>query len=156
MLINPEKNIRQILQRNSSGSAKLLAQAEAIGKISHLIKAALPEELQQCVRVNGYQRGTLTLAAESANLLHPLRYQVPELLSQLRSQGLPGLISIKLEVSPLKASKNLQFEQPTPFHREADPRAASCLETSLPGIVDDELKAALAQLAEHLRNPDDQ
>lgn len=155
MLVNPEKNIRQILRQHRSETAKLLGKLQLIDKVCHQVQQVLPIDLHDKVRVHNYHRGTLTLATESAHWLHQLRFMIPELLSDLRQHGLHGLVTIKLIVAPLKTSKaSASIMEPLPvITRPADTAGASSLEGCLANIDDQELKSALEQLAKLLRNP---
>lgn len=92
--------IQDLFRNSDSQLGKLIAQAQAIGELDRIFTSLLDVDLAPYCRVGCYQAGILTLFSESAAYATRLRYQIPTLLSQLRSfkqwAGL-GTIQIKIQ-----------------------------------------------------------
>jgi len=62
-----------------------------------------PMYSQHCKAVN-LRKGTLVIAVDSPAWKNKLRFQLPELLSELRASGFLSLANIELVVNPNKGS----------------------------------------------------
>lgn len=72
----------------------------------------LPQELQAHCRVGSFNQGQLVLVVDAAVWASELRYQLPTLRDQLRSDGIYQLVSIKLQVATETASSNVPERPP--------------------------------------------
>lgn len=86
---------------NPEGELKaLLDKANRLNSVSQTIEGYLPVELQAHCRVASIENNVLTLVTDSAAWLNRLRYFSSELISQLRANEFPSLISIDIKVRP--------------------------------------------------------
>ncbi|WP_251358000.1 DUF721 domain-containing protein [Kangiella sp. TOML190] len=95
------KSVADSLDRPIEGHLKqLLDKAKNLKSISSGIEQFLPEELQAHCKVAQINSDVLTLFADSAVWANRLRYLGPELLTQLRANGYPSLVSIDIKIRP--------------------------------------------------------
>lgn len=86
---------------NPKGELKaLLDMANCLNSISQTIEKYLPEELQAHCKVESIENNVLTLLTDSAIWLNRLRYISSDLMTQLRANEFPSLISIDIKVRP--------------------------------------------------------
>ncbi|WP_192457940.1 DUF721 domain-containing protein [Musicola keenii] len=78
--------------------------ATALLKLTQTVRALLPSTLQPWCRVANYRQGLLILETANANWLMRLRYEQPALLSALREQILPSLVTIDIRINPALAA----------------------------------------------------
>ncbi|MDR0805703.1 MAG: DciA family protein [Enterobacteriaceae bacterium] len=81
--------------------------AIALIKLNKAVKALLPKQMHGLCRVANYRQGILVLEVANASWLTRLRYEQQMLLSTLRSEILPSLVSINIKINP-KLSTNGQ------------------------------------------------
>lgn len=81
--------------------------AIALIKLNKAVKALLPKQLHEFCRVANYRQGILVLEVANASWLTLLRYEQQTLLSTLRGEILPSLVSIDIKINP-KLSTNKQ------------------------------------------------
>ncbi|CBJ82587.1 conserved hypothetical protein [Xenorhabdus bovienii str. Jollieti] len=85
--------------------------AIALLKLNRAMLSLLPAQLHPWCRVANYRKHILVLEAGNASWMTRLRYEVPVLLSTLRSEILPSLSSIDIRINPslmVKRSNNAQ------------------------------------------------
>ncbi|ACT05499.1 protein of unknown function DUF721 [Dickeya chrysanthemi Ech1591] len=85
--------------------------ALALLKLNRAVHALLPTALRPYCRVANYRNGLLVLETASANWLMRLRYEHPALLSALRAQILPSLVTIDIRINPALAAKMRENEK---------------------------------------------
>lgn len=79
---------------------KICQHAVYLQSMQNLIERFLPQECAQHCKVCNFEKGVLTLQADNALWLNQLRFCIPELRDDLRTQGkLPQLSAIKLVVA---------------------------------------------------------
>ncbi|MEE4245450.1 MAG: DciA family protein [Kangiellaceae bacterium] len=89
------------LSDNAQGSLKFIFDnLSKIKQLEQIVKAKLDPKLREHCSIINYRDNIIVIATQSANWATRLKYQLPELLSQLRSSGFPGLKSIDVLVQP--------------------------------------------------------
>ncbi|MBD2780042.1 DUF721 domain-containing protein [Xenorhabdus szentirmaii] len=78
----------------------------ALLKLNRVVLCLLPAQLQQWCRVANYRKQILVLEVGNASWMTRLRYEIPTLLSTLRSEILPSLSSIDIRINPSLMVKN--------------------------------------------------
>lgn len=127
----------------------LIEQALKINQVNLALQPLLPEAFRGEVQVASIKSGSIVLNVPNASMLTLLRYQGPELLSQLRQvPGLAGLASVKFRVEPPHSAPE-PIAQPTEIKR-ISPETAALLRETAERLTDDGLKAALLHLATKL------
>lgn len=81
--------------------------AIALLKLNKTVKALLPKQMHEFCNVANYRQGILVLEVANASWLTRLRYEQQMLLTTLRSEILPSLVSIDIKINP-KLSTNSQ------------------------------------------------
>ncbi|MCC8373086.1 MULTISPECIES: DUF721 domain-containing protein [Photorhabdus] len=74
--------------------------AFALLKLNRAVVSLLPAQLHPWCRVANYRKQILVLEAGNASWMTRLRYELPTLLSTLRSEILPSLSSIDIRINP--------------------------------------------------------
>ncbi|MDC9588101.1 DciA family protein [Xenorhabdus sp. XENO-10] len=74
--------------------------AIALLKLNRTVLSLLPAQLHPWCRVANYRKQILVLEAGNASWMTRLRYEIPCLLSTLRSEILPSLSSIDIRINP--------------------------------------------------------
>ncbi|NVJ60794.1 MAG: DUF721 domain-containing protein [Gammaproteobacteria bacterium] len=93
------KNIDN-LSVNAEGSLKyIFDNLSKIRQLDHIVKEKLHTNLGQHCRVINFRDNIIVIAAESSSWATRLKFESSELLSNLRSDGFPSLVSIKIVVS---------------------------------------------------------
>ncbi len=88
------------LTEKAEGSLKfLLDNLARINQLDQIVKAKLSPNLQANCRIINYRDNQLVIAADSAAWATRLRFEKPNLLSALRSDGFPALGNIEIVVS---------------------------------------------------------
>ncbi|PHM46424.1 hypothetical protein Xmau_00837 [Xenorhabdus mauleonii] len=85
--------------------------AIALLKLNRAVLSLLPAQLHPWCRVANYRKQILVLEAGNASWMTRLRYEIPVLLSTLRSEILPSLSSIDIKINPslmVKCNNNAQ------------------------------------------------
>ncbi|KER03157.1 DUF721 domain-containing protein [Photorhabdus temperata] len=85
-----EKNPLHVIQQR----------AVALLKLNRAVTSLLPAQLHPWCRVANYRKQILVLEAGNASWMTRLRYELPTLLSALRSEILPSLSSIDIRINP--------------------------------------------------------
>ncbi|AKJ41431.1 DUF721 domain-containing protein [Pragia fontium] len=84
--------------------------AIALIKLNKAVKALLPKQMHAFCRVSNYRQGMLILEVANASWLTRLRYEQQMLLSTLRSEILPSLVSIDIKINPKLSTNNSTAE----------------------------------------------
>lgn len=85
--------------------------AIALLKLNRAVLSLLPAQLHPWCRVANYRKQILVLEAGNASWMTRLRYEIPVLLSTLRSEILPSLSSIDIRINPSLMVKHDNNEQ---------------------------------------------
>lgn len=99
--------------------------AVALLKLNQAVTALLPRQLQSQCRVGNYRKGVLVIETTNANWLMALRYEKEKLLSTLRQDILPSLITINFKINPALSCKIEQEKMNTAVKQEPNPRKIS-------------------------------
>ena len=83
----------------------------ALNKLNRAVRSILPAQLHPWCRVANFRQGILVIETANASWLMRLRYEQSSLLSALRAQILPSLISIDIRINPALAAKGDKFVQ---------------------------------------------
>lgn len=147
--------VSNLLSGQGSSLGKLIEQAQAVADLNKTLVQVLDTELISHCRVGYYDKGVLTLLAQSAAFATRLRYYVPTLISKLRSiNEWAGLCSIQIKIEtfvvPMKV--DTQPAAPIPMPKLSSENAqrfenlAKILRQQNP---EDKLAASLERLAKH-------
>ncbi|OMQ22309.1 DUF721 domain-containing protein [Serratia oryzae] len=79
--------------------------ALALLKLNRAVRGLLPAQLHPWCRVANFRQGVLVLETANASWMMRLRYEQPSLLSALRAQILPSLLSIDIRINPALMAK---------------------------------------------------
>jgi len=148
MLLPPEKTIASLIKKGGGTLQQLVDQALHLKALNEGLRQHLDSEIAKQCKVINLEQGCLTIAATNGNYATLLRYQTGELLSALRKiKGFHGLASIKVQVAPI--SKPLVKKEDPPVSRKLTPEEAQTLLATAVTLDNEEIKKALAQLAEN-------
>ena len=124
----------------------LIEQALKIHQINLALQPLLPEAFRGEVQVASLKSGSVVLDVPNASMLTVLKYQGPELLSQLRQiPGLAGLASVKFRITPVHVERAVQAQ--IPDIKRISSETAQLLRDTAEKLEDEGLKAALLSLA---------
>ena len=103
----PYKSMQNWLQPHGEHLAALLGQLQRLRRLTALLRAALPEPLAgHCLAAN-LDGDTLVVGCDSAAWAAKLRYQVPDVLAQLRNHpDVPALSQIRIRVQPRREAQH--------------------------------------------------
>lgn len=143
--INPMKflsyQISDLFANEGSTLSKIVDKVNAIHHLQSSFEKLLPSEITAHCRLGQYDNGIITLFTDSAATATQLRFQVPQLLSQLRQdKQFAGLRSIQIKIA-----------QYMPTYQKED--VSSALKTT-PLQLSPENAEALRQIAEGLEGTD--
>lgn len=126
----------------------LIEQALKIQQVNQALQPLLPEAFRGEVQVATIKSGSVLLDVPNAAMLTLLRYQGPELLSQLRQvPGLGGLASVKFRVAPRHCEEEYPRNENANEFKRISTKTATLLRETAEKLSDDDLKAALLHLA---------
>jgi len=129
-------SVFDILQQTDSLLGKLLIKSRSIDALNKIFSQVLAPELLPHCRVGSYFQGVLVLFTTSSARATQLRYQIPHLLSTLRTYPeWAGLCSIQIKVET-KPPIIIEEKPPTP---------------STPMVIPEASRAHLKSLANDLR-----
>ncbi len=94
------KTVNHLLTEPKGDVRALMDQLNKIRTINNSLQAHINPLLSQHCKAVNFRKGTLVLAVDSSVWLNKLRFQLPELLSELRSKGFVSLANIELIVRP--------------------------------------------------------
>ncbi|MGL9759904.1 MAG: DUF721 domain-containing protein [Symbiopectobacterium sp.] len=147
-----------VLGENKSPLHDVQQRAIALLKFNLAVKGLLPPQLYSWCRVANYRQGRLILETANASGLMLLRYEQPALLSALRAQILPSLVSIDIRINPALAAKGdetvvlgkdnyrLESKKLDTLPRQLSKRSAEMLR-NLAGNSPEKLRKTLERLA---------
>ncbi|HRE33161.1 MAG TPA: DciA family protein [Candidatus Berkiella sp.] len=150
--------VSNLLSGPGSSLGKLIEQAQAIADLNKTLIQVLDTELISHCRVGYYDKGVLTLLAQSAAFATRLRYYTPTLLSKLRNMSdWYGLCSIQIKIETFVVPMAVETVpvQVTPLPKLSAENAdrfknlAKILREQNP---EDKLAASLEKLAKHSEN----
>lgn len=140
------RSVRSMLS-GSGGVQRLLDRAQRLAELEKRVLASLPSSLAPHCRVANLRSGVLVLLTDSAALNSKLRFLLPRLTSQLRSEPeLAELTRIELRVAPLASPRASR-----PVQRTLSDSSAELLRSSAEATTDPELRQALQRLARRHR-----
>ena len=141
------KSIASLLSARNGALGKTLKHSRHLLQLEHGIKALLPTEIAPHCRLANVQDDVLTLAVTSNVWASRLRYQLPQLLRQLkRHRRFHHLKEIRLVVLPESRQR----------HRQRPPlkltlKSAEVINSAASSIDDKRLSAALRKLVRHAK-----
>lgn len=139
------RSLRQIGERSQGPLQQIQLQLNRLQAIAAELERILPPQLKHSCQVAGFKDCTLLLCSANQAWATKLRFQLPQILSQLRAAGFPWLAQIRL--SPIQA----KAEPPKPVRSQPVKAvsAHSCeqLRQLAEQTPEPELKAALLRLA---------
>lgn len=94
------KTIENILTQPKGDVRALMDQLNKIQTINNSLQQHVNPVLSQHCRAINMKKGTLVLAVDSPIWVNKLRFQIPELLDELRKKGFASLANIELLVKP--------------------------------------------------------
>lgn len=95
----------EAIEMNRVFLLKIQQRAIMLLKINCAVNALLPLPLRPWCRVANVRKGVMVLETANATCHWRLRYEQPQLLSALRGQILPSLLSINIRINPGLARK---------------------------------------------------
>lgn len=110
------QKITDLLNQTESTLGALVAKVQSLNTLNHTIKKILKEDLPP-FQISSFDKGILTITVTNASEATYLRYQVPQLMSQLRAfPQWAGLSSIKIKVQvPQAIYKPVEIEPNQPM-----------------------------------------
>lgn len=94
--------------------------ATALLQLNQAVRALLPRELQSHCRVANFRQGILILEIANASFALRLRYQTPALISALRQNTLPTLVTIEHRINPALAVSATSVRETAQSHYQTD------------------------------------
>ncbi len=142
------KSVSKLLSDSSTGLDRLVARADALNKISELLRDYLGLPLGEHVYVANVRQDTLVIASESSAWLAKARYQAPAILRYMRQEAdLSQVKRIKFSVIAIQHPSIIKRKSRTANHP-----GDQVLEQCAIGISDPKLRTALKRLARHRMN----
>ena len=140
--------IRDLLSTQADAQLKpLLIKAAQIDALNNAILQHLPKTLAKHCRVINFAQGKLTLAVDNSSIATKLRFQLPELLSYLRSQPpFAGITSIHHLLQPAELVTPQRAKPPA---KKLGKEAIEALQTCAEHSADPELQQQLRIFLEH-------
>ena len=133
----PSYPIRDLLKKPETQLGKLFAHAKTIDDLNLILMQVLDPDLASHCRVGSYHQGVLLLLCSSSAFATTLRYQVPGIISKLRSYSQwAGLSSIQVKVQTL----TLEIPPDKIKHRPEDEHSLVISEVNksqLQALIDD-------------------
>ena len=121
---------------------RLFQEGQRLAAVQTLLYQALPDAaLAAHCQVAGWQNGGLKILVDSATWATQLRFQIPQLLENLKLH-LPALKLIECRVVPQTPPPETIYWQAEPISREAAAMICDIAE----GIGDEKLRGALLRL----------
>ncbi len=161
----PERGPRPLqhwLEAENGPYARLQAHCRRLQRLQARVRAHLPANLQDHCQVADCRDGRLVLHAASAAHATLLRYRLPDLLQNLRRDGLVDLRAIEIKVRPPPSTPVTKGgEDTTPARRapviplRLTPETAALIASLAAGVEQPELRASLLRLARRARSPGD-
>ena len=90
----------KVARDDEGGLGRVMAQAQRIDALDHLLKPLLPKDIAAQVRVANLRDGCLVLAAPSGAVATRLRMESVRLLAALKDRGHQGIRHIEVRIAP--------------------------------------------------------
>lgn len=100
MAYKPEKFISTFIHDQQNSLKQLINKVQQLDALANQVNKLLPEEFINKVTVANFRQGCLVLQVDNGAWATKLRFQTPMLLSGLRNDGIPELVSINIIVRP--------------------------------------------------------
>ncbi len=139
------KSLASMLKQNDDRLADLYRHCRLLQNIDNIVCQCLPDDLASHCQVVNFSNSRLVLQTDSPAWNTLLRYQTPDLMSQLRQHPpLRGLASIHIKTMPaIPAPPHIQAAHP----RHLSPDTAALIRSLATTVGDPRLQAALQRLA---------
>lgn len=148
MQLPTEKPIEKIIKQSNNSLAHLINRSKQFNQLTNFVKQFIAVELQPHCRVYDYKNNCLILATASSHWHLRLSYEVPNLLSHLRTnKGLYDLASIKIIVQPENNLIETQNNNKLKIERKFSSDSANLIKDTARSISDPNLKQQLLSLA---------
>ncbi|MFP4560785.1 MAG: DciA family protein [Thiohalorhabdus sp.] len=134
--------IRTLLRKQG-----LNEEIERLAAVTRIWDGVADASLRKHAWVESWDGTVLTIGVGDPGSATRLRFEADELAGRLRAHGLPDLQELRPVVRPV-GQRN-----PPPRHRRYSPEAAARVADSAAEVADQELRAALLRLADHLHTP---
>lgn len=134
------KKLDEIFHSDASMLGKLIHKAQVITDLNRTVQQTLDSNLKDRYQIAGFDNGVLTFLTDNSATATQIRYQVPEILSQLRKEPQwAGLISIQVKVHHNwhEFVKTKQPPPPKPSHEIVPQGAKETLEKLIESLSDD-------------------
>ncbi|MES9860943.1 MAG: DciA family protein [Candidatus Thiodiazotropha sp. LLP2] len=138
------KSLRNIVDRSST-PAKLGRQLADYDALCKRVRSSLPPPLDQQLKATVLQAGTLSLFVSSPVWASRLRYATPQLIDQLKRQGLT-VERVRTRVLP---NQNTAPIRPKHKMRSLSIENSEMLRQTAEAIIDPKLSEALLKLSRH-------
>lgn len=147
--MNNSSSITSLLADQASALCQLSNRARYLATLDRTVRALLPAAIVDHCRVANLRDNVLVLQAEGTVWATKLRYQLPQILTDLRRlPDLKGLDSIRIRIAPAQTAQN-----PSPLARpHLSEHSAELLQQAADATPDPELAAALRRVARHRRD----
>lgn len=142
----PAKTLQEILARDRSRTAELLARSESLSRFAQRLSELLPTPLHGRVKLALLEDDRAVLLTDSPVWRSRLRFHMPQIKRLMRTQLAPRVTRIEIKVIPCID------ERPTPTKAcRLSERGARYLRQAADAIDDDTLSRALRRLAGRTR-----
>ncbi len=136
------KSVANVLQNAHSALGYLIGHAKQLQTWNEILYKHLPSGEQKHCKIGAFEQRILTLVVDSANWATKLRYQIPDLVKQLKkTQEFQSIKEIKCLVRPEDASPKKATPRPA-----LSKNTRRLLQETSDTIIDPELKIALQRL----------
>jgi hypothetical protein len=93
-------NLNSLISEPSGEVKSLLDQLSKINQLNQLVTGLLNKSLAKHCRVINLRQNILVIATDSPLWLNKIRFQLPDLIEEIRNQGYVGLVNIEVIVKP--------------------------------------------------------
>lgn len=141
------RKLASLLYKESGSLQRSLEHSRRLKQLDYGIRSLLPADLANHCQTANLRNNSVIMQADSTVWATRLRYQVPELLKQLRCHdALKGLKTIRVTVAPLSGPQPPKRKPLAISNENGD-----VLRSAADSLSDPELAAALRRLARHAR-----
>lgn len=149
------QKITDLLNHTDSTLGNLITKVQELHTLNHTIKQILRDDLPP-FQISSFDKGILTITVSNAAEATYLRYQIPQIMSQLRAfPQWAGLSSVKIKIQlPQAIYKPIVIEPNQPLSQNNIEQIKSLIETLKDEIGTQALVKSLEKLVGHPpRNP---
>ena len=146
---DPQQAISHVLQQDSPAIDSVLNKLKQLSDLQNILSKYLTEKLAEHCQVANYENNALCIITNSALWATQLRFQIPNLLTQLRQHDeLRALREIRCKIHP-----QTRAPQPvaTPPVERLTLATAQILLAVAKNIKHDPLKAIMEKIAENIK-----